>query len=118
MNRGPGVEQPVMRDTVIPATGEPQLMAFPANYTGVDKDGKAIAGELKGMEQVQRERNLLPLLEQKHGNKLLAICANCEMSQAAHEAALMFAKLKEDEAEGDVPLNSHGISHLDDEDLG
>ena len=100
MNRGPGGAQPVMHDTTVPSTGEPQSMVFPADYTGVDKDGKSLAGKPKGMEQVLRERGLLSRLEEKHGNNVVGVCKTCKLSQAAREAALKEARSKADEAEG------------------
>jgi len=67
MNRGPGGKQPVMRDTIIPSTGQPQSMIFLLNYEGVDKEGNSLAGKPKGMEQILHERGLLAGLKQKHG---------------------------------------------------
>lgn len=118
MNRGPGGKQPCMRDTVIPSTGLPQSMVFPADYPGLDRDGNPLAGKAKGMEQVLRERGLLVHLERKHGNKLVGVCGFCKQSQTAREAAIKAAKSKEDEVESGAPsLNSRGVSSLDEEDL-
>jgi len=63
MNRYPGGKQPKMRDTIVPGTNQTQLMVFPDNYKGVDKDGNPTAGKPKGMEQVLAERGLLSVLE-------------------------------------------------------
>ncbi|KAJ7626869.1 hypothetical protein FB45DRAFT_1081806, partial [Roridomyces roridus] len=95
MNRGPGGKQPKMRDTIIPATGKPQSMVFPQDYTGVDADGVSLAGQAKGMEQVLRERGLLAELEAKHGSGRKVV-------GAAREKAMRAAKSREDEVEGDL----------------
>lgn len=70
MNRGPGGKQPIMRDTIIPATGKPQSMVYPVDFDGIDTDGNSLAGKPKGMEQVLRERNLLSILV---GNPRIAL---------------------------------------------
>ncbi|KAF9455341.1 hypothetical protein BDZ94DRAFT_1370850, partial [Collybia nuda] len=119
MNRGSGGKQPIMRDTVIPSTGQPQSMVFPSNYEAVDKDGNSLAGRPKGMEEILHERGLLRDLELKHGNKLVGICKTCKLSQAAREAASKEAKEREDEIEGSgvEGLNSRGVSEMEQMDL-
>ena len=119
MNRGPGGKQPTMRDTIIPGTGQPQSMNFPADYSGVDADGVSLAGKPKGMEQVLRERGLLSVLEAKHGKKVVGVCSTCKLSQAAREKAIKEAKSKEDEIDGSgVPsLGDRGVSQMEDLDL-
>lgn len=119
MNRGPGGKQPKMRNTVIPSTGEPQSMVYPDDYEGVDKSGKSLAGQPKGMECVLQERGLLEMLRNKHGSKLVGVCKTCKLSQEAWDRALKEAKEKQDEIEGsgDEALGERGISDMDKEDL-
>lgn len=119
MNRGPGGKQPRMRDTVIPATGQPQSMNFPDDYDGVDSDNVSLAGKQKGMEQVLRERGLLSVLEVKHGRKVVGVCSTCKLSQAAREKAMKDAKSKEDEIEGSGigNLGARGVSEMEEADL-
>ncbi|KAJ7179789.1 hypothetical protein C8R46DRAFT_1029220 [Mycena filopes] len=120
MNRSPGGKQPKMRDTIVPATGQPQSMNFPDNYDGVDSDGKSLARCPKGMEEVLAERGLLAGLEAKHGKgrKVLGVCATCKLSQAAREKAMKAAKSKEDEANTGVgEIGARGVSEMEDVDL-
>lgn len=99
MNRGPSGAQPKMHDTVNPTTNEPQSMVFPADYSGVDKDGKPLAGQPKGMEQILRERSLLETLD-LHNGRTVGVCSECKKSQAARDKAAKEAKAREDEIEG------------------
>ncbi|KAH8792250.1 hypothetical protein DL96DRAFT_431245 [Flagelloscypha sp. PMI_526] len=100
MNRSPGGAQPKMHDTVNPVTGAKQCMVFEANCTQTDSDGKSLAGQAKGMEQVLRERGLY-----KDGDKINGVCADCKKSEAAREKARKVARAHQ-EADGDI----HGVT--------
>lgn len=102
MNRGPGGRQPRMHDTINPRTGEVQHMVFPDDFTGTDKDGKSLAGQAKGMEEVLRERKIIDdrcrLVE--NGKQIMGVCTECKKSAAARDKAAKEAKARRDEAEG------------------
>ena len=74
MNRGPGGAQKKMHDTIIP-TGpheESQTMVSPADCTELDKDGKPLAGQAKGMDQ---ECGLLQeMVKNSKNGKVVAVC--------------------------------------------
>lgn len=98
MNKSPGGMQPKMHDTIIPATGQPQLMVFPDDTPEKDADGLSLVGKPKGMERVLRERGLLDTIS--HGPRgPLAVCATCKMSQEARDKAAKAAKSREEEIE-------------------
>jgi hypothetical protein len=119
MNRGPGGKQPRMRDTIIPATGQPQSMVFPDDYTETGSDGIPLSGQPKGMEQVLRERGILRQFEAEHpGKKLIGVCSTCKLSQAAREKTLKDAKSQQEEAEsGGFAGLGRGVSEMEDADL-
>lgn len=101
MNRGPGGKQPKMHDTIIPSSGQPQVMVWPEDTTECDSDGKSLAGQAKGMEQVLRERGLLDALAANSKNgKPVGVCSKCKMSQEARDKAAKAAKAREEEIEG------------------
>lgn len=104
MNRGSGGAQKKMHDTIIPIgphAGENQPMVFPADYKELDKDGKSLAGQAKGMEQVLQERGLLEeMVKNSKNGKVVAVCKKCKESQEAREKAAKEAKTRQDEIEG------------------
>lgn len=109
-----------MRNTVVPGTGEAQLMVFPDDVKGVDKDGNPVAGKPKGMEQVLAERGLLPILEaaaKSRGGKIVGTCELCQASQAERERVAREAKSRQAEIEGIEPgcLARFGDSELDEQ---
>ncbi|KAI5832151.1 hypothetical protein K523DRAFT_414427 [Schizophyllum commune Tattone D] len=99
MNRNPGGAQPVMHDTKIPGTDTVQSMVFPLDSNLLDDKGAPLAGKVKGMEQVLRERGLLHLLEE-NGRRPVGTCGPCKQSAAAREKAAKLAKSKADEIDG------------------
>ena len=104
MNRGPGGAQKKMHNTIIPTgphKGENQTMVFPADCTELDKDGKPLAGQVKGMERVLQERGLLQeMVKNSKNGKVVAVCKKCKQSQEAREKAAKEAKARQDEIEG------------------
>lgn len=95
MNRGSGGAQPKMHKTIIPKTSTVQLMVWPEDYKGTDKDGESLAGKSKGMEQVLHERGLLSVLD----GKGVGVCAYCKSSQEARDKVAAAAKSRQGEAE-------------------
>jgi hypothetical protein len=107
-----------MHDTTNPATGEPQQMVWPSDSTAVDAEGKSLAGQAKGMEQVLQEHQLLGTLDTKNG-RYVGVCADCKKSQAARDKAAKEAKAREDEIEGSgvEGFGERGVSETEVEDL-
>jgi hypothetical protein len=98
MNRGPGGQQPQMHNTVIPATGQPQSMVYPADTEGFDNKNRSLAGQAKGMERVLLERGLLE--ELSANGKPVGVCSQCKLSQEARDKAAKAAKAREEEVDG------------------
>jgi transposase len=101
MNRGPGGQQPKMHNTIVPATGQPQRMVYPADTPGFDNKDRPLAGQAKGMEQVLFERGLLEELGANSPNgKPVGVCSRCKLSQEARDKAAKAAKARKEEIDG------------------
>jgi len=91
MNHGLGGQQPKMHNTIIPTTGQPQSMVYPADTPGFDNKNHLLVGQAKGMEQVLLERGLLEELSTKSPNhKPVGVCSH----KAEHECRLPMAHYK------------------------
>jgi hypothetical protein len=104
MNQGLGGAQKKMHNTIIPTgphEGENQTMVLPADCTELDKDGKPLAGQAKGMEWMLQECGLLQeMVKNSKNEKVVAVCKKCKVSQEACEKAAKEAKACQDEIEG------------------
>lgn len=118
MNRDPGGAQPKMHATINPTTGQPQHMVWPHDSSATDLDGKSLAVQAKGMEQILREREILSTLDSKNG-RYVGVCVDCKKSQAARDKAAKEAKAREDEIEGSgvEGFGERGVSETEAEDL-
>ena len=113
MNVQPGGKQRKMHDTWISADnpnlslcGVHQMMVFSQDLLPSHPDYK-FRGQLKGMQHVLEEHDLLIVLEAANNGKVVGECATCKMSCKALDQLL-----HETQAAADEPLEEAGNTVL------